>query len=435
MSKKIANASRTHAVLSQLSSVSLLFLSYATPASSADDGAFARTTKLFTPNAYAAKPKGRAGNVIGLAVIPPITAKSDGAERCIAELVGHIPKVNMVISLPPNRDPLYLFKFLKHLKVTGRKVDFLMLAGHGVQTIDDPDSTVRGINLGKQTLIPAPLDVESMTNEINQLEASGADPKKRDELCKKLNLIHDGSAALLPGTQLILHSCYAGNSDQNAMMKTFGTAFLGVNGGKVIGPKYGISSELLGVESDPQGFWATAGRTIVTRSLQIGKILKAKRYVSPGDAFIVSQFYTSMKVPAAANKKLTCCEEKDTWKKFLGLWRTAAGNVRVTGTNATDLKGTIVSIVPGCSFEMKAGDLSFKNATVKGDSLHSNNGYCYCFKDDGVPPADNCRLDVTLSEDGKAVSGSQSALRYHNGAKTWDGGSIDIQINWTKIGD
>jgi hypothetical protein len=133
---------------------------------------FDRTTRLFTPDGYHNLPPGRAGGTIGLAVIPKITAKSDGAERAIAEVVGHIPSINMVISLPPN-DPLYLFKFLKHLKESGRKVDVLMIAGHALQKIENDD--VFAIKLGddqSQWLTPASLNASNLATEIEKLGKS-----------------------------------------------------------------------------------------------------------------------------------------------------------------------------------------------------------------------------------------------------------------------
>ena len=396
---------------------------------------FARTLEIFTPNAYSAKPKERAGRTIGLAVIPPINAKADRAERTIAELVGHIPSVNMVISVPPN-DPLYLFKFLKHLKTTGRKVDFLMIAGHGLQLITDPDDYVFGIKTGpeeSQWTLPKTMDVEAITKEIETLDVPGGDAVKRKALCEKLDLIHDASAAMVPGAQLVLHSCFQGNDTQTKSMKIYGTAFLGVNGGYAVGPNYVIESGVVG-NIDPKGFFETAKETIMTRSFQAMRILREKRWLNPGDAFIKTQFYTGLHVPANQIKVPTCCVTPDAEKKFVGLWLTAKGaKIRVSSTGQNKLTGKFEYVVPDSPFVNKAGDYSFNSGTVKGNSMHSDTGYCYPKKGDKITPYSACRFDITISDDGKTISGSQTVYQYYDGSTTFDAGSTESPISWTRI--
>lgn len=399
---------------------------------------FDRATRLFHPDAYANIPEGRSGKTIGLAIIPRLHAKSDGGEKSIAELIGHIPAISMAITMPPN-DPLYLSKFLKYLKSTGRKVDFLFIAGHGLQKIENDD--VVAINLGSdesQRLTPAVLNVVALENEINKLEASGADPAKKKELCDKVDLIYEGAAALAPGAQLILHSCYAGHSDQTEMMKTFATAFLGVNGGSAIGPKYATRSEMLGTNSDPKGVVQTLSATITTRALQIGKIMRAKRYVRPGDAYLETQFYTELSVPANQIKVPTCCgQDKEAWRKLVGLWRSSNGRlIRVSCSASNELSGVIEKVPADCNYAIAPGAPSFKKGFAKSsNTVRTDNAYCYSKKADNLTPHTSCPMELTISADGQKVSGKHTVYQYYDGSKTWDAGTVEIPIDWTRIGN
>ncbi|MBX9569641.1 MAG: hypothetical protein K2X77_12135 [Candidatus Obscuribacterales bacterium] len=398
---------------------------------------FERTTRLFTPDPYSSMPAGRSGKTVGIAIIPKLSERSDGAEKAIGELVGHIPAVSMVITLPPN-DPLYLFKFLKYLKSTGRKVDFIMIAGHGLQTVEQRDSEVFGIKLGfdkSQYLTPAALDVVALEKEIGALSESGADPEKLKQLCKTQDIIYEGSSALLPGAQLVLHSCYAGNSDQTAMMRAFSTAFLGVNGGTAVGPKYAIQSEVLS-NKDPQGVLDYIGATIKDRSLQIGKSFKSRRYIRPGDAFIDTQFYTELSVPANKIKVPACCgQDKEIWRKIVGLWRTDSGaHVRVSCSSSNELSAVFVSVPPNAN--MSPGDISFRRGVARSsNTVHTDNGYCYAKKKDNIPPNPGCQMDMTVSNDGKTVTGRKTLYQYYDGATTWDAGTYETSLSWTRIGD
>ncbi len=398
---------------------------------------FDRTTRLFTPDGYHNLPAGRAGGTIGLAVIPKITANSDGAERAIAEVVGHIPSINMVISLPPD-DPLYLFKFLKHLKESGRKVDVLMIAGHALQKIENDD--VFAIKLGddqSQWLTPASLNAANLAAEIEKLGKSGETPEKRKQLCQKLQLIHDGSAAMVPGAQLILHSCYLGHEDQARMLDTFASAFLGVNGGTAVGPKYAIASAVLAKE-EPSGFWATVGETMVTRSKQICRSIKDRTYIKPGDAFINTQFFTETSI-AKGRLKLPCVCQEDaaSWQKMPGLWLTNTGTtVRITCSSNSELTGTIMSVPADSPFQVKPGDKTFQAARpTANNAVHSDNGFCYPKKGDKLTPRANCPVDLTISADGKTITGTRTLLQYYDGSTTWDAGSIVSQMSWKRIGD
>lgn len=399
---------------------------------------FDRATRLFHPDAYANIPEGRSGKTIGLAIIPRLHAKSDGGEKSIAELIGHIPAISMAISMPPN-DPLYLSKFLKYLKSTGRKVDFLFIAGHGLQKIENDD--VVAINLGSdesQRLTPAVLDVVSLEKEIAKLEASGEDLARKNELCSKVDLIYEGASALIPGAQLILHSCYAGHSDQTEMMKTFATAFLGVNGGSAIGPKYAIRSEMLGTNSDPNGVAETLSTTISTRALQIGKILRARRFIRPGDAYLETQFYTELSVPANQIKVPTCCgKDKEAWRKLVGLWRSSNGReIRITCSASNVLSGVIERVPPDCNFAIKPGALSFTKGLAKSsNTIQTDNGFCYAKKGDNIAPHASCPMELTISADGQKVSGKQTVYQYYDGSKTFDAGKVEVPINWTRIGN
>ncbi|MCA9802496.1 MAG: hypothetical protein KC777_11055 [Cyanobacteria bacterium HKST-UBA02] len=400
---------------------------------------FERTTKLFTPDPYSSMPEGRSGKTYGIAVIPPITGTSDGGEKAIAELVGHIPAVSMVISLPKS-DPLYLFKFLKYMKSTGRRVDFLLIAGHGLQTITQSDTQVFGIKLGSdksQWLVPVALDLQAMNKELGELSTSESDPAKLKSLCDSLDLIYEGSSALAPGAQLVLHSCYAGHDDQTEMMRTFATAFLGVNGGSAIGPKYAIQSSVLG-NVNPQGALSNLSEIIKERALQVGKSLKARRYIKPGDAFIDTQFFTELAIPAGQIKVPACCgKDKEAWRKFIGLWLAPSGNrIRVSSSGGNELKGIIETVAPGSIFSINAGDVSFLKAYPKtSNTIVTNNSYCYGKKKDNIAPFTTGYMELTISSDGKKISGKTTVNRYYDGSTTWDAGTVERSVDWTRIGN
>jgi hypothetical protein len=270
------------------------------------------TFRMFNPDAYTKIPAGRDGKTIGLAVVPKLTDKSDDAERAIAELVGHIPGINMVITLPKN-DPLYLHKFLKHLKASDRSVDLLFICGHALQKIEN--DVVFGINMGDGiAMVPASFNPTELEKEIDELTKSGKDAQRKRELCDKLKLIKEGSSALIPGAQFIVHSCYFGSNDAKAAMTSLATAFLGVNGGKAIGPNQPIGSKILGGDNAPDGVVSAIKQTLVTRSVQLVQSIKSKKLLRPGDAFISTNQYWEYAIPAGILRTLANCEPVQGWK-------------------------------------------------------------------------------------------------------------------------
>jgi len=117
---------------------------------------------------------------------------------------------------------------------------------------------------------------------------------------------------MVPGAQLILHSCYLGSTDGNLLMNTLGTAFLGMNGGSAFGPSHPIGSKVLAGEAPAKGVLSTISQTLVIRSTQIAQSLKSLKYIRPGDAFISSNWYFKTTVPAGKLKMPSHCDPSKT---------------------------------------------------------------------------------------------------------------------------
>ncbi len=263
--------------------------------------AFQRTLQLMsTPDPYTRIPAGRAGGTIGLAVLPRLTADADDAEKALGVLAGHIPAINMVITLP-NNDIMYLFKFLKHLKASGKRVDVLLIGGHALAS--DPDNPVPlAINLKASGVIDTVnINVGLLQRRIEQLSAEGKNPQKVKEICEQLKLIRDASSALVPGAQLLLHSCYMGSKGGENLTKIIGTSVLGVNGGVVYGPEKEVGHTVLSLQDakdDPKTFTDKVKALLHQRSIQLCQSLKSKTWISPGEAFINSNQFYATKVPS-----------------------------------------------------------------------------------------------------------------------------------------
>src|SRR5688500_9654673 len=75
---------------------------------------------------------------IGVGMVPFLNG-GDDAEQGMHNVVGQFPQVKMMFN--PD-DPAEMFSTLKKLKKAGKKVDFLVIAGHGSK--DTPGVTLAG---------------------------------------------------------------------------------------------------------------------------------------------------------------------------------------------------------------------------------------------------------------------------------------------------
>ncbi len=269
---------------------------------------------LKNPDPYNHIPAGRAGGTIGLAVLPRLTPDSDDEEKALGGLVGHIPSIDMAITLP-NNDIMYLFKFLKHLKDTGRKVDVLLIGGHCL--VNDPDNPDPiGINLKASGVIDTVnINVGLLQRRIENLAAEGKNPKQLQTLCEQLKLMREGSSALVPGAQLLLHSCYLGSEKGENLTKILGTSFLGVNGGTAYGPEKVIAHTLLSTrdpKDEPKTFIQMVKAGIYERSIQVGQSFKSKKWLTPGDAFVNTNAFSYTKIPKGSFQIPCQCDQQQT---------------------------------------------------------------------------------------------------------------------------
>lgn len=376
--------------------------------------AFQRTMMLLqNPDPYNHIPAGRAGGTIGLAVIPRLTPDSDAAERALGELVGHIPAINMAISLPKD-DILYLFKFLKHLKATGRKVDVLLIGGHSIITNEnDPDPMA--INLKASGYLDTTvINVPLLQRRIEMLTAEKRTEKAK-EACERLKLIKDGSSTLVPGAQLLLHSCYLGAEKAENLTQVVSTALLGVNGGTAYGPNAVIGHTLLSVqkpEDDPQTYADQITQSLKQRSIQLCQSLKSGRIISPGEAFINTNSFHKTTVRGGLIKLPCQCDPAQN-SSVTGLQRgepeisqenpRAEINFRIGENSITGVQSingtqheTSVTIVPPPPV-ITPGKYFTVSGSLSGD--RSNRPFCTLSKGYGFDLADSFTLDNNQTQD------------------------------------
>ncbi|MBP9090111.1 hypothetical protein KBI23_03720 [bacterium] len=376
--------------------------------------AFQRTMMLLSnPDPYNHIPAGRAGGTIGLAVIPRLTPDSDAAERALGELVGHIPAINMAIILPKD-DILYLFKFLKHLKATGRKVDVLLIGGHSIVN-DENDPDPIAINLKASGYLDTTVvNVPMLQRRIEILTAEKRTERAK-EACERLKLIKDGSSALVPGAQLLLHSCYLGVEKAENLTQVVSTALLGVNGGTAYGPNAVIGHTLLSVqnpEADPKTYADQIGQSLKQRSIQLCQSLKSGRLISPGEAFINTNSFHKTTVRGGLIKLPCQCDPAQN-TRIDGLQRGEPeisqenpraeinfkiGENSITGVrsvNGTQHQTTVVIVPPPPV--VTPGKYFTVSGSLSGD--RNNSPFCTLSKGYGFDLADSLTLDNNQTQD------------------------------------
>lgn len=312
---------------------------------------------------------------IGVGMVPYLNG-GDDAEQGMHNVVGQFPQVKMMFNPETPGD---MFATLKKLKKAGKKVDFLVIAGHG-------SKATPGVTLAGGDVTPGDVDLPGMRAKRAIAERAVNDPATKDKAGAKKSLaainqqIDDLEAVaevMAPGATVVLINCSPAATDAGqAFVKNLGEVLIGKNGGVVVASK-----------SDVQ----------IGQVRSVANLIRARLSGDPaqfGEFFITGDWVT-FDIPDAADAS-----------DLLGTWTSDWGPVTFAGKPA---RGKTVSFT-GHWIQSKT-----QRGQIKGGSfdLRSRRAtftyYQHWNKQNG-------RADLTISADGKSMSGTWTQ---GNGSGSW----------------
>lgn len=173
----------------------------------------------------------------------PFMAGGDEVEQRIFRAVGELTEVDEIFAI---ENPDHMLETLGKLRRQGRKLDFLVIAGHGSK--NDPS-----VGFAQTELLPKHVDLKRAQDELARAKAILARPglttaqkvaaqKQVDELQKPVNLLEQVPGVMKPGALVLLLNC-SPIASQNGirMVNDLGKLLLGVGGGRIIASKADVS--------------------------------------------------------------------------------------------------------------------------------------------------------------------------------------------------
>ncbi len=215
------------------------------------------------------------------------TTNADNIERMLYRTVGDIPEVDRLYVI---NDSEHLLQTLVKLKKAGRKVDYLVLAGHGSR--DTP-----GLKWGKDDMTPEELDLEWNRVQLRVAEGLVKDPSKstmtpaeirqrRNELAARVILLESAGDTFAPNATVLLINCSAAATEKGQQyVKAMGQSFLGKNGGSITASRKDIKL----YEAD----WWLKG---------IGFLIRQWRIPSWNETLVWGDWVTTRIAPASARR-------------------------------------------------------------------------------------------------------------------------------------
>lgn len=236
------------------------------------------------------------------------TTKADNTERMLYRIMGDMPEIDRMYVV---NDSEHMLQMLVKLKKAGRKLDYLVLAGHGSRNTP-------GIKWGKDDMVPEEVDLDWNKEQLRRAKDILKDPsktnmkpadlrKQRDELAARVNLLESIGGVLAPKATVLLINCSAAATARGEhFVKAFGQVLLGKSGGTIIASRQDIG--LFEVD-----WWAKG----------IGYFIRQWKVPSWGETLVWGD-WVSFGIPPATKKQ----QASVPW---VGLWR-STGEPRSTIT-------------------------------------------------------------------------------------------------------
>lgn len=140
----------------------------------------------------------------------------------------------------------------------------------------------------------------------------------------------------------------------------------------------------------------------------------------------------STNVTAPSKPTTTVAVDDKIWRKMVDRWRNVQSGteIRIYFGDGEELVAACEKVSPTSKFAVNNGDLIFTHAFASGDNkVHSTRGSAFSEKLDNLKPYDKCKVDVTISSDGKALTLVQETPKYSPSKKEW---RPDVMITVTE---
>lgn len=173
----------------------------------------------------------------------PFMAGGDQVEQRMFRTVGELGEVDEMFAIENGN---HMLETLGKLRRQGRKLDFLVIAGHGAK--NDP-----AIGFAQEELLPKHVDLKRMQEELakaksilarsNLTAAQRATAKaKVEELQAPVNLLEQVPGVMKPGAVVILLNCSPLASEAGTkFVKDLGKLLLSPGGGRIIASKSDVT--------------------------------------------------------------------------------------------------------------------------------------------------------------------------------------------------
>lgn len=173
----------------------------------------------------------------------PFMAGGDQVEQRIFRTVGELGEVDEMFAIENGK---HMLETLGKLRRQGRKLDFLVIAGHGAK--NDP-----GIGFAKEELLPKHVDLKRAQDELAKAKAILARPnltpaqraiakQKVAELQAPVDLLEQVPGVMKPGAVVLLLNCSPlGSEEGTKFVKDLGKLLLSPGGGRIIASKSDVA--------------------------------------------------------------------------------------------------------------------------------------------------------------------------------------------------
>lgn len=178
----------------------------------------------------------------GVGIVPNMTG-GDTVEKQLYEIVGAMSEIDRVYTAENGNEMLNRILAVKN---TGRKINYLVLAGHG-------SKNTPGIKWGSDDMIPEEVSLDWQNGQLEIAQRLLADPSKtnltRDQIdarirehSTRIQQLRALSDAMAPDAVVMLINCSAAATDKGRnFVQSLGKNLLGKRGGRIFASKTDIS--------------------------------------------------------------------------------------------------------------------------------------------------------------------------------------------------
>jgi hypothetical protein len=182
------------------------------------------------------KAKSVSQSPIGVGMVPSTGQNGDEEEKLMTKIVSEIPEVAGHLYAPQSAGAI--FSTLLKLKEEGRRINFLIIAGHG--SAAKPHIAFPGGDLGPETVnLP---QLRQNLARYEQILKRAQDPQSQSKACEHITELREQikhlesiSEVMTPGAMVFLLNCSpAATAAGEEFVKNLGEVLLSKNGGKII---------------------------------------------------------------------------------------------------------------------------------------------------------------------------------------------------------